>query len=96
MNLKEATDTLQISLIREQSGTYLLPCQKVFLKVQLQGRSLPVQFTAKDEVRFRIDEDGLTVEKLKTGAVYRQFAWKQVESLAAGEPETDNGPLFQG
>jgi hypothetical protein len=96
MNLKKATDTLQISLIREYSGTYLLPCQKVFLNVQLQGRPLSVQFTAKDEVRFRIDEDGLTVEKLKTGAVYRQFAWKQVESLAAGEPETDNGPLFQG
>ena len=68
----------------------------MLVKVQLQPRRLPVLFTARDNVRVRIDEDGLTVEKLNTGAVYRQFAWKQVESLAAGEPETDNGPLFQG
>jgi hypothetical protein len=53
-----------------------------------------VPFTPRDNVRIRIDEDGLTVEKVNTGPVYRQFAWKQVESV--GEPETDNGPLFQG
>src|SRR5260370_6774024 len=96
MEIKEAIDDLRYSLTRDDSGTCRLPCRRAFLQVKVYGARIPLQFAARDNVRFRVGQDGLTVEKLTTGTVFKRFAWKEIESVAAGEPETDSGLLFQG
>ena len=95
MNVCDAITNLQVSLTKDAAGTYRLPCRKAFMKISLQGVSHPLLFNARDDTRFRLDQQGLTIEQITTGVGY-QFAWKDIESLAIGEPETDNGPLFQG
>ncbi|MBV8846362.1 MAG: hypothetical protein JO307_26450 [Bryobacterales bacterium] len=95
MNLQEARLRLK-GLLEDGHQRYRLPCRKAFLLARLCGCHNPMRFTARDNVRFRMDERGLTVEALKTGAEVITLAWPLVESVAAGEPETDNGPLFQG
>ena len=52
-------------------------------------------FAAKDKLAFRAEKDCLTIEKCD-GKVHRKFLWDQIECLAAGEPEKDDGSLFQG
>ena len=96
MNFQEACLRLKCLLSEDGDQRYRLPCRKAFLLARLCGCQNPVRFTARDNVCFRMDERGLTVEQLKTGAVVTTLAWALVESLAAGEPETENGPLFQG
>jgi len=96
MNVYKAFHSLRHSLAREAVGIYRLPCRKAFLRVMLRGASEPLLFRAQENVCFRVDGNGLTVEKLRTGDVYMHFPWEQVESLAVGEPETDSGLLFQG
>ena len=56
----------------------------------------PRRFKARDKVSFRIDCRGVIVEDLKTSAPRERFLWEDIESLAAGEPETTSGALFQG
>lgn len=53
-------------------------------------------FSAADRVSFRIDDLGIAVTDLRTGAVRELLLWQEIETLAAGEPETSNGMLFQG
>jgi hypothetical protein len=96
MEITKAIHDLQYSLARDDSGTYQLPCRKAFLRVKVHGTAIPFQFTARDKVRFRIGPDGLTIEKLRTGTACKWFAWRDIENVAAGEPETDSGLLFQG
>jgi hypothetical protein len=96
MTLCEAAQNLQFSLTRDNAGIYHLPCPKALLKVKIRGTPLSLRFPARDKFCFRLDEEGLTIERMKPGTVYMRLAWEQIESLAAGEPETDSGLLFQG
>ena len=96
MTAQDAIQLLEPVLTKDKAGRYCFACRKASLLVRLRGIRAPSQFAARDKIGFRTDERGLTVEELKTGAVRKQFAWKQIESLAAGEPETDSGTLFQG
>jgi hypothetical protein len=96
MTFREATDDLQFSLTRDRAGIYHLPCPKAFLKVKIRGTPLSLRFAERDKYCFRLEEEGLTIERKKTGTVYVRLKWEQIESLAAGEPETDSGLLFQG
>jgi hypothetical protein len=91
MDIRKTVEDLRLSLTSDPGGAYRLPCRKALLKVMLQGTSRPVVFTARDKVRFRISDDGLAIELQETGAVCKRFIWKQVESVVAGEPETDSG-----
>ena len=96
MTFQDATDHLRVLLLQDGAETYRFPCRKAFLLARIAGTSKPLRFKARDDVRFRIDERGLTVETLRNGAVLTRLSWALVESLAVGEPETDNGLLFQG
>jgi hypothetical protein len=96
MDFNEALRDLQHSLIKDPSGMYRLPCRKMFLKVRLLGESKPLIFTVDNHVFFRLDIGGLTIKRESTGAVDTWLSWRQIESLAAGEPESDNELLFQG
>ncbi len=70
--------------------------RKAMLFVRLLGARSLVQFAAHDGVAFRIDDANLTVEDLKTRAVRKILPWSRIESVAMGEPESDNSYLFQG
>jgi hypothetical protein len=96
MKIDDAINDLKYSLAKDDSGAYRLPCRKAFLQMKVRGAPAPFRFTTRDKVRFRIDKHGLLVEGLRGGEVRAWFAWKEIESIAAGEPETDSGLLFQG
>ena len=96
MTAQEAIDRLEPALTKDQGGRYCFSCRKASLVMRLEGGASPVRFAPRDQVGFRTDDRMLTVEELKTGAVRMRVDWKQIESLAAGEPEMDNGVLFQG
>lgn len=96
MTAQEAIDRLEPALTKDQGGRYCFCCRKASVVMRLEGGARAVRFAPRDQVGFRTDDRMLTVEELKTGAVRMQVAWKQIESLAAGEPEIDNGVLFQG
>jgi hypothetical protein len=96
MTAQEGVERLKHVLTKDDADRYRFCCRKAFLMVRLLGLASPLRFSARDEVGFRIDERDLSVEEIKTGAIRKQFPWEQVECLAVGEPETDNGTLFQG
>jgi len=96
MTAQDAIQLLEPALMKDHAGRYYFACRKVALFVRLRGMLAPTRFAARDKMGFRTDELGLTVEELKTGVVRKKFPWKQMEDLFAGEPETDNGSLFQG
>jgi hypothetical protein len=96
MTLQEGIGRLESALMRNGRDQYRFACPKALLRLRLLGAKDPVQFSMRDKVGFQIDDRGLCVVELKTGTVRSQFHWGQVESLAAGEPETDSGSLFQG
>jgi hypothetical protein len=96
MTAQDAIQLLEPALAKDKAGRYCFACRKVSLFVRLRGMLAPSRFSARDKIGFRTDDLGLTVEELTTGIVRKQFSWKQIESLIAGEPETDNGALFQG
>jgi len=96
MTAQDAIQRLESALTQDQAGRYCFACRKASLFLRIRGRHAPSRFAAQDKMGFRTDELGLTVEELKTGVVRKRFSWKQIESLIAGEPETDNGALFQG
>jgi hypothetical protein len=96
MTAQEANLHLEQALAKDPAGRYRFLCRKALVVVRLFGRTSPARFAARDKVGFRIDDWALTVEALDTGAIRKQFTWLQIESLSVGEPEMDNGPLFQG
>jgi len=96
MTLQDGIGRLEPALTRHNNDQYRFACRKALLKLWLVGYKAPVRFSVQDKVGFRIDDRGLGVVELTTGAVRKQYAWAQVQSLAAGEPETDSGSLFQG
>ena len=96
MTAQEANLHLEQALAKDPAGRYRFLCRKALVIVRVFGRTSPARFGARDKVGFRIDDRALTVEALDTGAIRKQFTWLQIESLSVGEPEIDNGPLFQG
>ena len=96
MTMQEAKGRMGGTLIREGRDRYCFACGKTLLVLRLVGRQTPVRFVAGDRVAFRIDAVNLTVEDLRTHAVRKKFSWDGIESVAMGEPESDNSDLFQG
>jgi hypothetical protein len=96
MTTQEAIERLEPALTIDGRGRYCFDRRKVSLILRLIGIRSPLRFSAQDKVGFRTDAKGLTVEELKTSVARKRFVWSSIESLAAGEPETDNGALFQG
>jgi hypothetical protein len=89
-------ERLEGGMRRDDANRYVFACRKALLLIRLVGARVPLRFDAGDQVAFRIDALALTVEELLTGRARCHFAWELVESIAAGEPETDNRDLFQG
>ncbi len=96
MKLEQAVHSLEHSLSKHSVGYYTFACKKAFVLVKLHGNPARFRFAARDKVVFRTDGDYLTVEKQDTGVVQRKFTWDQIECICAGEPEKDDGSLFQG
>jgi len=98
MTVTEGIDRFRFrpALAEDGSGRYRFVCRKAVLIVRLVHSAKPRRFTAADRVGFRIDYLGIAVEDLKTGVLREKLLWERIETLAAGEPETSNGSLFQG
>jgi hypothetical protein len=96
VSFQEAIQNLMCSLTRDNAGAYYIRRQNVLVRIRLRGKTIPYVFTRRDNVCFRVDEGGVSIEALTSGAVQRRFLWQQVESLSAGQREADNSPLFQG
>ena len=95
MTAAEAASQLEHTLAKGPDGRYSFACKKAFVLLKLAGCAQRLKFAARDRVVFRTDPTGLVIE-CNDGRVKKQFTWEQIECLAAGEPEVDNGPLFQG
>lgn len=96
MTILEGQERLDHALSRDPAGRYMFTCKKAFVMVKLRGRPGRLKFCAKDKYVFRLEGECLTVEKRDGGVVLGKYYWEQIECLAAGEPETDHGTLFQG
>ena len=96
MQLAEVIKRLEPALMKDSQGRYCLLCKKASVIFKLRGCSSRLRFVAHDKIAFRTDDQGLTVENSETGAIQRRVLWDEIECLMAGEPETDNGSLFQG
>ena len=96
MNAQDAMRELRGTLIQEGPDRYRLTGGKTVLSVRLLGALTPIRFAPRDHVALRIDEANLIVEDLGTHAIRKAFPWSRIESVVAGEPESDNSDLFQG
>jgi len=96
MNIQMAMGHLTGTLMGDGQDRYHFACDKVVLFVRLVGARAPIRFASRDHVAFRINAENLTVEDLRTCVIRRTFPWNRIESMAAGEPESDNSDLFQG
>ena len=96
MTSDQALHHLETALIRDSEGRFRFACVKALVSIKLLGKPGCQRFGAKDKVAFRLDQDTLTIEHLNTGMAWRRFTWEQIDTLTAGEPETDSGSLFQG
>lgn len=96
MDSQDAIHQLSGALIKEGHDRYRFAHGKTVLLVKLLGTRTPIRFATCDRVVFRIDAANLTVEDLKTHTMRNAFPWNRIESVAAGEPESENSDLFQG
>src|SRR5437879_3811999 len=96
MNAQDAMKRLRGAWVEEGPDRYRLAFGKTFLFVRLQGVRSSIRYGARDHVAFRIDDLNLTVEDLRTHGVRKTIPWNLVESVAAGELESENSDLFQG
>jgi len=96
MTAQQGVERLEPALTKDARDRYCFICPKVFVMLRMLGRRAPLKFVARDRLAFRINTLGITVEEVETGRVRMRFTWGQVEALAAGERETENGALFQG
>jgi hypothetical protein len=96
MTIDEAVVRLGPTLAKDAAGRYSFACKKAFVLVKLYGNPARYRFAARDQVVFRLNGNCLTIEKQATGAVQRTFRWNEIECICAGEPEKDDGTLFQG
>jgi hypothetical protein len=96
MDSQDAISRLSGALIKEGQDRYRLARGKTVLLLRLLGARTSIRFAARDHVVFRMDAAKLTVEDLRTHAMRKTFSWDRIESVAAGEPESENSDLFQG
>jgi len=96
MTMDEAIELVLPAMIGYGAGRYRFACRNGILLIRLLNMRKPRRFSAADRVCFRLDDGGIAVEDMKTGAVRLCFLWNTIETLAAGEPETSSGDLFQG
>jgi hypothetical protein len=96
VDAQDAISRLSGTLLEEGQGRYSLARGKTILFVRLLGTRTSIRFTARDRVVFRIDPLSLTVEDLRTHGIRNRFPWNRIESVAAGELESENSDLFQG
>lgn len=81
---------------RDDAGTFHFACGKAMVSIKLVGHPGCRRFCAKDRVVFLTDGNALTIQYSESRITRCRFPWDQIETLAAGEPETDSGSLFQG
>lgn len=96
MTPQEAEQRLTNALVKDPAGRYSICCKKQIVLVRVRGISKCYRFGLRDHVSFRTEMDCLVIEQDGSGTPKRRFEWEQIESLLAGEPETDHGTLFQG
>lgn len=96
MTVAEAVDHLEQALVKDRAGRYSFCCKKAFVLVKLHGCPARLRFAAKDKLAFHTDTDCLTVVKRDGGRIRRKLKWEEIECICAGEPEKDDGTLFQG
>ena len=84
------------ALTTEGQDRYRLIGDKTVLFIRLLGSRTSIRFAARDHFAIRIDAANLTVEDLRTHAIRNTFPWSRIESVAAGEIESENSDLFQG
>lgn len=96
MTREQAAETLGAALITDASGRFSFACRKAIVRIKVRGRSAPFLFRKCDHVAFRVAVQALIIERIENFAVKKCLDWAELESLSAGEPETDNGSLFQG
>jgi hypothetical protein len=73
-----------------------LICRKAILIIKVAGEAGSKVFRAAENIALCVDDNGFAVKDLRSGRLRAQALWSQVDSLVAGEPEADNGELFQG
>lgn len=83
-------------MVADASGRFSFACRKAFVRIKIRGRSAPFLFHKCDKVTFRIGTEALIIEKGQDFTMKKCLDWAKLESVSAGEPETDNGSLFQG
>jgi hypothetical protein len=96
MSPQEAIQHLMVALNPDGNDKFRFASFKVAVNVKLFNQIMPLRFTAKDRVLFRVRNNHLVVEDCRTGAIRKSIGWMQIESMTAGEPESDNALLFQG
>jgi hypothetical protein len=96
MTREEAAGSLEGALACNASGRYSFVCSKALIRVKIRGRTKPMLYRKRDNFSFRIDAQSLIIERLQSFTTKKRLLWENVEYFSAGEPETDNGALFQG
>ena len=96
MTEQDGMNRLIPALISTGSRQYCFCCRNAIVLVRFRDSRATKCFSAADQVSFRIDESGIAVTDLRTGALRELLLWQEIETLTAGEPETSNGLLFQG
>jgi hypothetical protein len=96
MTREEVGESLEAALISDSSGRFFFACRKALVMIKIRGRPKPLLFHRRDKVAFQISAEALIIEKLQCLTTKKRLLWESVERFAAGEPETDNGSLFQG
>jgi hypothetical protein len=96
MTREQAVETLGAALVTDVSGRFSFACRKTLVRIKMRGRSAPFLFRKCDQVAFRIGAQALIIERIERFTMKKCLDWAELESVSAGEPETDNGSLFQG
>jgi hypothetical protein len=94
MDVQAAINRLRGGLCEELENRFRFSCRKAVLFIRLQNRRTSDRFAVPDNVPFRLDDQNLIVEDFRTRAL--GFPLDRIESVVAGEPESDDTDLFQG
>ena len=96
MTREQAIEILGAALVSDASGRFSFACRKAFVRIKIRGCSAPFLFYKRDQVTFRICTEALIIEKGQRFTMKKRLDWAELESVCAGDPETDSGSLFQG
>ena len=96
MTREQGVETLGAALVTDASGRFLFACIKSFFRISIRGRSATFLFRKRDQVAFRVGAQALIIERIEGFTMKKCLDWAELESVSAGEHETDNGSLFQG